>query len=219
MLIPISSIVPFWLAKRTCFPNFIEDPDKTDLHLAGNRHEDKYDIRWATVGKAVELIGCEVASLEFHNVCSDECEDDLHQVEVDVSHLSSEEQSIVQRWFQHGVCVEGQEDDIFSGRHRLWNCWSADSELILPVRSSVLVGLVEPPDSDVREIMHCEAQRILSSTEDECLGRSPHYAKVLTEQSNQCVQSEVPEGYTDEPVEPKTENFSFIDRLLRKFCP
>lgn len=219
MLIPISSIVPFWLAKRTCFPNFIEDPDKTDLHLNGNRHEDKNGIRWATVGKAVELIGFEVASLDFHKVCTDECEDDLHQVEVDMSHLSSEEQSIVQRWFQHGACVEGQEDDIFDGRHRLWNCWSTDSELILPVRSSVLVGLVEPPDSTTREIMRCEARRILSSTADECLERSPHYAKVLTEQSNQCVQLEASESYIDELVEPKTESLNFINRLLRKFRP
>ena len=171
----------YWLADKASFPELSEDPDITDRRGAP-RHRDKHCVDWARVGAVVEDVGDRVVQGRYR-VDSDDAE--WGEVSVDLGALSDTEVEIVHRWFLHGVCPCGDPEYLENGRHRLWNCWSANKYLMLPVESSLLGATLEPADSAVHEHLPHDALTKLRAVTPAVRKRSPGYVDALTKLSSQ----------------------------------
>lgn len=170
----------YWLADKGCFPELTQDPDLAD-QLHSPRHPDKLRVNWGGVGAVVQDVGNRLVQGEYQ---SDPDEPDLAEVPVDYGTLSDAEVAIVNRWFQHGVCPCGDPGSLENGRHRLWNCWSANPNLMLPVESSILCLTLEPPDSPVHGLLPCDALRKLRAVTPPVREGSSEYVRALTELSS-----------------------------------
>ena len=171
----------YWLADKASFPELSEDPDRAD-RLSADRHPDKHCVNWARVGAVVQDVGDRVVQGSYR-VDSDDS--DFGKVSVDFGALSDTEVEIVHRWFQHGVSPCGDPANLENGRHRLWNCWSANQDLMLPVESSLLCATLEPADSAVHEHLPHDALTKLRAVTPAVRKRSPGYVDALTKLSSQ----------------------------------
>lgn len=171
----------YWLADKASFPELSEDPDDTDGRRAP-RHPDKHCVDWTGVGAVVEDVGDRLVQGRYR-VDSDNAE--WGEVSVDFGALSDTEVEIVCRWFMHAVGPSGDPDNLENGRHRLWNCWSANQDLMLPVESSLLCATLEPADSAVHEHLPHDALTKLRAVTPAVRKRSPGYVDALTKLSSQ----------------------------------
>lgn len=171
----------YWLADKASFPELSEDPDVTD-RLGAPRHRDKHCVDWAGVGAVAQDVGDCIVQGRYR-VDSDDS--DFGKVSVDLGTLSDKEIEIVYRWFLHGVCPCGDPDNLENGRHRLWNCWSANQDLMLPVASSLLCATLESADSAVHELLPHDALTKLRAVTPAVRKRSPGYVDALTKLSSQ----------------------------------
>lgn len=172
----------YWLADTACFPELTQDPDLVD-QLDAPRHPDKHYVNWAGVGAVVQDIGNRLIQGEYKE---DPDDPDWAEVAVDYGTLSDDEREIVNRWFQHGACPCGDPVSLENGRHRLWNCWSANRNLMLPVESSILCLTLEPPGSRVHELLPCSARAKLNAVTPIVRERSSAYVDRLVELSSRC---------------------------------
>lgn len=170
----------YWLADPACFPNLTQDPDLAD-QLDKPRHQDKYSVNWAEVGAFVQDIGNRLNKGDYR---VDPDDSDFVEVAVEFGNLSEAEIEIVRRWFQHGAAPHGDPTNLVDGRHRLWNCWSADKGLMLPVESSILCVTLEPADSPVHDLVPCEARDKLNVVTDAVREHSSAYVDRLIELSS-----------------------------------
>lgn len=173
----------YWLADSTCFPELTQDPDLED-QLDKPRHPDKYTVNWARVGAVVQDIGKRLNREDYRY---DPDDPNFAEVAVEFGSLSETEIEIVRRWFQHGVTPHGDPASLLDGRHRLWNCWSANKDLMLPVESSILCATLEPADSSVHDHVPCEARAKLEAVTDAVREHSSAYVDRLIDLSSSCV--------------------------------
>ncbi|CAB0853695.1 hypothetical protein FRC0314_01664 [Corynebacterium diphtheriae] len=180
----------YWLADPECFPGLTQDPDLTD-RLNRPRHSDKCSVNWSEVGAVVQDIGKRLVAGQYR-----EYHDDPEKAEVAVTYgnLSKPEIEIVNRWFEHGVCPSGDPERLENGRHRLWNCWSANKDLMLPVESTFLCYTLEPDDSSVHDALPCEARAKLNAVSDAVRERSTAYVDRLIQLSSRCVVDDPDDG-------------------------
>ena len=164
----------YWLAHPACFPDLREDPDEADGHEP--RNSDKDQINWLAVGQKAQVVGQALVSKNYELDAEDP---KVGIVTIDLSDLAQSEQEIIHRWFRHGVCPSGDYPNLENGRHRLWNCWSADSELLLPLQSSFLNVTNEPKDSKIWEKVPCWAKEKIEAVPDVVLSRSKDYSGQL----------------------------------------
>ena len=180
----------YWLADPKCFPELTQDPDLAD-QLDKPRHSDKDSVNWSEVGAVVQDVGSRLVTGEYKE---DPDDPDRAEVAVTYGNLSEAEKEIVNRWFQHGVCPSGDPGYLDNGRHRLWNCWSANKDLILPVESSFLCCTLEADDSPVHDVLPCEARTKLNALSDAVRERSTAYVDRLIELSSRCVVDDPDDG-------------------------
>ena len=172
----------YWLADPECFPELTQDPDLAD-QLDSPRHADKHSVNWVGVGSIVQDIGNRLVTGEYRE---DPDDPDWAEVTVTCGSLSEAEKEIVKRWFQHGVCPSGDPPYLENGRHRLWNCWSANKDLMLPVESPLLCATLEPDDSPVHDVLPREARAKLNVVSDAVRDRNPAYVDRLIKLSSRC---------------------------------
>lgn len=173
----------YWLADSACFPQLTQDPDSED-QLDKPRHPDKYFVNWAGVGEVVQDIGKRLNQGEYRDHPDDP---DFAEVAVEFRSLSEAEIEIVRLWFQHGVAPHGDPANLIDGRHRLWNCWSANKDLLLPVESWILFATLEPADSAVHDLVPCEARAKLKAVTNAVREHSSAYVERLSDLSSNCV--------------------------------
>lgn len=180
----------YWLADPECFPELTQDPDQAD-QLDNPRHADKYIVDWAGVGAVVQDIGKRLVAGQYR-----EDHDDPEWAEITATYgnLSEAEKEIMNRWFQHGICPSGDPGYLENGRHRLWNCWSANKNLMLPVESPFLCCTLEPDDSLVHDALPCEARAKLNAVSDAVRERSTAYVDRLIKLSSRCVVDDPDDG-------------------------
>lgn len=125
----------------------LEDPDQEDHREP--RWRDTYEQRWRLIAYAVVLVGDELAAGRW---TIDE-DDDTYYGKVTAlvpKPLTETEQRIVNSWFSYSeaVCIDPWFEDIYNGRHRLWNTLTHFGDLLVPVASNAL-RYATPTDTEV----------------------------------------------------------------------
>ncbi|WP_461634881.1 hypothetical protein [Glutamicibacter soli] len=167
-----------WFAKRGDLP-WLTDP-------ADNRYQDAESINWTGIGRAVQVIGQQLRSRK-HNPA-----DETVTVTTDLGALNELEQEIVSWWFKLdlGISSDIHHDALEDGRHRLWNVWSADKDLELPIYSQVLrskqnIGVLRDRGEskaaqNLHEVMMLSCREALDDFDNEFLQRNrPYYRELI----------------------------------------
>lgn len=177
----------YWLADISCFPQLKTDPDTEDKRQP--RYSDKYELNWKAIGDTVQRIGHEIVSKQV-NYKNDK--PDSITINIDFSNLSPTEEDIVKYWFNGGCIPTGDPGYLSDGRHRLFNCWSTDDALLLPILSATLHTTLEDKDSGAYKALPAEAWDCLNKIPDTVRHNSPEYV----------TQIEFFAKQFDNPIEP-----------------
>ncbi len=155
---------------------WLEDPDKRR-----QRWPDRDERDWAGIAAVVQHVIDEVAERLGRTEQVDEDDPDMGKsvvVDVELGHLEAQDQKIAREWFRPGVGPLGDPwDGLSDGRHRLWNCWQAAPDAVLPVYSSHLHSL-----DQVQEMSEDSAARLYEDVRDgielsspSAVSRSPRF--------------------------------------------
>lgn len=194
----------YWLADKSCFPKLKTDPDTEDKRQP--RYSDKYELNWKAIGDTVQRIGHEIVSKQI-----DYKNDELDSVTVDIdfSNLSPTEEGIVKGWFNGGCMPTGDPGYLSDGRHRLFNCWSTDETLLLPILSATLHTALEEKDSGAYKALPAEAWDCLQEIPDTVHQNSPGYVeqiKFYADQFDAPIDTIEPWDYDSWMSEPSEAN-------------
>lgn len=165
----------YWLAARTDLP-WLVDPDLQD---GRQRHPDRAVRRWSRIAAAVESVGTALAA-EAHDV--NPLDAAQAAVSIDTEALEPADVAIVESWFstsREAPMGDPWDVSLDNGRHRLWCCWTAAPDALLPVSSGTLVWL-DSVEALAREGDDEGAKRLLSQVRNEAsngLARLPGHIR------------------------------------------
>lgn len=121
----------YWLARRNDLPDLV-DPDAQDKH---QRHRDRDTIRWALIADAAQECADQLAGVSPGA-------DGKATLSIQDRGLTEIESRILVDWFGHApVETEPGISWPTNGRHRMWGCWQASPEAVLPICSGRLKAL------------------------------------------------------------------------------
>ena len=211
----------YWLADKSCFPKLKTDPDTEDKRQP--RYSDKYKLDWKAIGDTVQHIGHEIVSkqVDYKNDKPDSI-----TVNIDFHNLPPTEEDIVKCWFNGGCMPTGDPGYLSDGRHRLFNCWSTDETLLLPILSATLHTTLEDEDSGAYKALPGEAWDCLREMPDTVRRTSPEYVKQIeffAEQFDGSIDTIEPwdyDSWMSEPSELNSTNATLdfsVRSLLQRF--
>ena len=120
----------------------------------------------------------------------------------------------------------GDPGYLSDGRHRLFNCWSTDETLLLPILSATLHTTLEDEDSGAYKALPGEAWDCLREMPDTVRRNSPEYVKQIeffAEQFDGSIDTIEPwdyDSWMSEPSELNSTNATLdfsVRSLLQRF--
>ena len=171
----------WWLATRDDVPDRC-NPDDAD---GRQRHSDRDRIRWARIAEVVQAHGQRLVNGQ---IVTDSDGDQVFELEIPED-FTTAEADIVSSWFNEATCPKRDpwpSARIEDGRHRLWGCWDASPNAVLPILSPTLQTLGDPCEPEpVHRAYHQDLEQGLPVPTD-VLQRSPHMASELERITRSC---------------------------------
>lgn len=166
-----------WFATRDDLP-WLTDP-------ADNRYRDTESINWTGIGLAVQAIGHQLRRQKLNPA------EERVIFSINTDALNKLEKEIVSWWFKLdlGPSSDIHQDALEDGRHRLWNVWSADNDVQLPIYSQALrgkqnIGILRSKGESnaaqgLHEVMKEECRDALDGFDNNFLQRNRTYYREL----------------------------------------